>query len=89
MLTKPIPIYVRCKPIMLNSSRSPTSLLTYSLHADPEEPDLLDIPVLRSPKGMSVLDKILAGKYDFMAPHRKTPEHEQLSGNVSRPEMAR
>lgn len=38
---------------------------------------------------MSVLHKILAGKYDFMAHHRKASEQEQLGGDVIRPEMKR
>lgn len=68
---------------MPSSSASPSSSRTYSLHADAEEAGIPEIPLPRSPRGMSVLAKILAGKYDFMAPHRKAPEHEQL-GNMKR-----
>lgn len=74
---------------MPNTSTSPTSSRTYSLHAGSEGAEAPDIHLQRSPRGMSVLHKILAGKYDFMAHQRKTSEHEQLVGDVSRPEMKR
>lgn len=74
---------------MPKSSTSPTSSRTYSLHAESEDSGVRDTPLENPPRGMSVLAKILAGKYDFMAPHRKTSEHEQLDGDVYRPEMKR
>lgn len=36
-----------------------------------------------------MLNKILVGKYDFMAHHRKTSDHEQFGGNAFRPEIKR
>lgn len=74
--------------VMPSGSTSPSSSRTYSLQADGEA-DILDIPLTRSPRGMSLLNKILAGKYDFMAHQRKTSDHEQSGGNVFRPEMKR
>lgn len=61
----------------------------YSAHVYVGKADLPESPVKRPPRGMSVLNKILAGKYDFMAHHRKTSEREQVNGNPPRPEMKR
>lgn len=74
---------------MPNTSTSSTSSRTYSLHAESEGAEYLDNHFQRSPGGMSVLHKILAGKYDFMAHQRKTSEQEQPVGDMSRPEMKR
>lgn len=75
---------------MLSSlTSSSSSSRTYSLDIDAGEADVLDIPLARSPRGMSLLNKILAGKYDFMAHHRKASDHEQPGGNAFRPEMKR
>lgn len=77
--------------VMTNSPTPLTSSRTYSVHATSEGAQVKDKHLRRPPRGMSVLHKILAGKYDFMAHHRKAsdPEHEQLGGDVIRPEMKR